>query len=162
MIEPNDLVLVAVSGGPDSTALLFLLDAVKKELNIKLHVAHLNHNIRKNDAELDVRYVQGLAQRLKIPICLPIISGLCTRAAAGGGVYFSRIPQAGGGAQRPVWKRWWMPATLISKSSMMSIPTLPEWKKWNRRLSSRPRKIRIAAISAELNRKIPCGPPTAR
>ncbi|MDD5382705.1 MAG: tRNA lysidine(34) synthetase TilS [Candidatus Margulisbacteria bacterium] len=68
MLEPKDRVLIAVSGGADSTALLHLLDACKDKLGIALHIAHLNHNIRKGEAELDVRYVQGLAQKLKVPI----------------------------------------------------------------------------------------------
>ncbi|MFH1825674.1 MAG: tRNA lysidine(34) synthetase TilS [bacterium] len=68
LFEPKDKVLVAVSGGPDSTALLNLLAAVQDKYKLSLHVAHLNHLIRKNDADLDVRYVQDLAQRLKIPI----------------------------------------------------------------------------------------------
>lgn len=72
LLEPGDHVLVAVSGGVDSTALLHLLDSYKQELKITLHVAYLNHMIRK-DAELDVRYVQDLAQNLRIPITVEMI-----------------------------------------------------------------------------------------
>jgi len=68
MFTPGDLVLVAVSGGADSVALLYLLAEHAEQLNITLHIAHLNHMIRKKDAELDVRFVQSLAQRLKIPV----------------------------------------------------------------------------------------------
>ncbi len=68
LIKPKDTVLVAVSGGTDSTGLINLLSEVKSKLKINLHIAHLNHLIRKGDAELDVRYVQNLAQNLDIPI----------------------------------------------------------------------------------------------
>jgi len=76
MLEPEDLVLVAVSGGADSTALLHLLDACKDQLGISLHIAHLNHNIRKGESDLDVRYVQGLAQKLKVPLQLNYLMSL--------------------------------------------------------------------------------------
>lgn len=68
LFSPKDRVLVAVSGGADSTALLNLLNLYKDKLGISLHVAHLNHMIRKGDAELDSRYVQNLAQNLKVPM----------------------------------------------------------------------------------------------
>jgi tRNA(Ile)-lysidine synthase len=68
MIEPGELVLIAVSGGADSLALLHLLAECQKILGIKLHIAHLNHLIRKGDAETDMRFVQMIAQKLKLPI----------------------------------------------------------------------------------------------
>ena len=45
---PNDIsIVIAVSGGPDSMALLNLLNVIKKEKNIKIICAHVNHNLRK-------------------------------------------------------------------------------------------------------------------
>jgi tRNA(Ile)-lysidine synthase len=73
MFEPGDVVVVAVSGGVDSTALLNLLYARRDDLKLTLHIAHLNHMLRKGDAELDVRFVEGLAQRLNLPITVEAV-----------------------------------------------------------------------------------------
>ena len=43
MIKPGQKVLVAVSGGADSVCLLHILNKIKDELQISLHIAHLNH-----------------------------------------------------------------------------------------------------------------------
>ena len=46
-------VVVAVSGGPDSMALLHLLTRIKKAIDITVVCAHVNHNVRKeSDSEL--------------------------------------------------------------------------------------------------------------
>lgn len=68
MITSGDKVLVAVSGGADSLALLHLLAELQTKLGLELHIAHLNHLIRKGDSEIDMRFVQAIAQKLKIPI----------------------------------------------------------------------------------------------
>jgi tRNA(Ile)-lysidine synthase len=70
LLSSGDRVLVAVSGGVDSTALLHLLHSVKEEYGLTLQVAHLNHLLRKGDAELDVKYVQETSSRLKIPLTI--------------------------------------------------------------------------------------------
>ncbi len=61
----NARVVVAVSGGADSVALLLaineLVDANK--LRLKLFVAHLDHGLRK-DSRADARWVKALAKRL--------------------------------------------------------------------------------------------------
>ncbi|MCL6518469.1 MAG: tRNA lysidine(34) synthetase TilS [Armatimonadetes bacterium] len=67
MLLPGEKVLVAVSGGPDSVALLHALWTVRDELSISLHVAHLNHSFRGEESDKDEEYVRSLAANLLIP-----------------------------------------------------------------------------------------------
>ncbi len=67
LVEGERLLLVAVSGGADSVCLLHILTRLRGELNIKLHVAHLNHQLRSADSEADAQYVSRLAHQLCIP-----------------------------------------------------------------------------------------------
>ncbi len=46
-LKDNDSVVIGVSGGPDSMALLNILLEIKKEVDIKIICAHVNHNVRK-------------------------------------------------------------------------------------------------------------------
>ena len=63
LIEPNDTIIVAVSGGPDSMCLLNNLIELKQELQIKeLVVAHLNHMIRE-EAKAETEYVQEFCKK---------------------------------------------------------------------------------------------------
>ncbi|MCR4402558.1 MAG: tRNA lysidine(34) synthetase TilS [Firmicutes bacterium] len=70
MTKPGDLVLVGVSGGPDSVALLHVLWVLSKELEILLHVGHLNHMLRGEAACEDAAYVRDLAGRLGVPVTI--------------------------------------------------------------------------------------------
>jgi len=67
LINKNDKILVGVSGGPDSTALLYILHSLSRELNFTLHIAHLDHMLRK-DSRKDKEFVERLSQKLKIPL----------------------------------------------------------------------------------------------
>ena len=65
MIKNGETVLVAVSGGADSLALLYGLHALRSQLNCQLHVAHLNHCLRP-DADADADFVQQHAAHLEL------------------------------------------------------------------------------------------------
>jgi len=67
LVSSQDKLLVAVSGGQDSVCLLHILVRLREELDIRLHVAHLNHQLRGAEAEADARYVSELAHQLGIP-----------------------------------------------------------------------------------------------
>ncbi len=69
LIQKGDKVLVAVSGGPDSLALLLKLASLKSKLSLTLHIAHLDHGLRK-DSKLDALFVKGWGQKLKLPVTL--------------------------------------------------------------------------------------------
>lgn len=68
MLKKGDGVVIGVSGGPDSVALLFLLNSLKKEFSLTLHIAHLNHKLREQESEQDSCFVNDLGERLKIPV----------------------------------------------------------------------------------------------
>jgi tRNA(Ile)-lysidine synthase len=65
MLSPGDRVLVAVSGGPDSVALLYLLH----KLSYPVVAAHLNHGTRGAESDADAALARALADRLGIPFC---------------------------------------------------------------------------------------------
>ena len=67
MIQPEELVLVGVSGGVDSLALLYCLHALRHQLNCSLYVAHLDHGIRP-DSAADAEFVRKQAHQLNLPI----------------------------------------------------------------------------------------------
>ncbi len=67
LLSPKETLVVGVSGGADSVCLFHLLTRWREELKIKLHVAHLNHQLRGAESEADVRYVAELASSLGIP-----------------------------------------------------------------------------------------------
>jgi len=66
MLSEGDAVLAAVSGGPDSVALLHIIHLLSGELGISLSVAHLNHGIRGREADSEASFVQDLAQSLRL------------------------------------------------------------------------------------------------
>ncbi len=68
LIPANSALLVAVSGGADSVALLHLVHRFAAGRNLDLTVAHLDHALRRG-SRTDRRFVEALAHRLGLP-CL--------------------------------------------------------------------------------------------
>jgi tRNA(Ile)-lysidine synthase len=63
LVAAGDRVLVAVSGGADSVALLRVLLELRSELGIVPAAAHFNHGLRGDDSDADEHFVADLAQR---------------------------------------------------------------------------------------------------
>ena len=65
MIEREDKIVIGVSGGPDSMALLNILNNLKEKLNIKIYVAHINHMIR-TEADEETEYVRDFCRKIEV------------------------------------------------------------------------------------------------
>ena len=68
LIGPGDGVVVAVSGGPDSMALLHSLVSLREELGIRLQVVHVNHCLRGEEADQEAAFVQEIAASWDVPV----------------------------------------------------------------------------------------------
>jgi tRNA(Ile)-lysidine synthase len=66
MLREGDKVLVAVSGGPDSVALLHALNLLKDKFKIKLIVGHINHQLRASESDKDEEFVKALSEKLNL------------------------------------------------------------------------------------------------
>ncbi len=51
VLKKDDIIVVGVSTGPDSMALLYLLMEIRKKININIVCAHVNHNVRKESKD---------------------------------------------------------------------------------------------------------------
>ena len=77
-LHPGDRVCCAISGGADSTALLLLLHAAnsipRNALGVGLSAVHVNHMLRGAESDADQAFVQGLCDRLEIPLRVHIVN----------------------------------------------------------------------------------------
>jgi tRNA(Ile)-lysidine synthase len=67
MFEPGQTVLVACSGGPDSTCLLHSLHALRRLFRIGVVAFHFDHGLRP-DSSREAAYVRRQAERLGVPV----------------------------------------------------------------------------------------------
>lgn len=67
LITPGDRVLLGVSGGQDSLALLLALHDLSRELQISLVAGHLHHGLRGAEGDADQEFVADLARQLAVP-----------------------------------------------------------------------------------------------
>jgi tRNA(Ile)-lysidine synthase len=65
--KKGDKIILCVSGGPDSTAMLYALHAIAKKRDFKLFIVHVNHCLRAAESDKDQAYVQKIARLLNIP-----------------------------------------------------------------------------------------------
>ncbi len=63
LTKPGDRVLMAVSGGADSVALLRVMLELRSELGVVVAVAHFNHGLRSENSDVDEHFVADLAKR---------------------------------------------------------------------------------------------------
>ena len=70
LVRSGDKVVVGVSGGADSIALLQTLYEFSQLKNFQLVVAHINHMARGKDAFDDARFVRDMADKLQLPFFL--------------------------------------------------------------------------------------------
>lgn len=64
LVTRGDKVLAAVSGGPDSLAMLLLLHSVRQVLHCDLAAAHCNFSLRGDESDADERFVAEFCSRL--------------------------------------------------------------------------------------------------
>ncbi len=76
---PTEPLLVGVSGGADSVA---LLDALV-QLGYRPHVCHLNHQWRGADSDADAEFVKKLAGQYGLPVTIGLMSDFADVAPAG-------------------------------------------------------------------------------
>ena len=64
-LKPGDAIVAGISGGPDSMALLHVLKSLKKELDIRIICAHINHK-QRDEADDEESYVRDYCKKYDI------------------------------------------------------------------------------------------------
>ncbi|MBI2464002.1 tRNA lysidine(34) synthetase TilS [Candidatus Peregrinibacteria bacterium] len=65
--DDKKVLVLGISGGADSVALLHMLYSLKKKYKWKLIVAHVNHQLRGKESDLDAEFVKNLARKMNLP-----------------------------------------------------------------------------------------------
>ena len=68
LVQAGDTVVVGVSGGPDSVALLHILLDLAPKFSFQVAIAHLNHGLRRDESARDEAFVVSLAEQLDLRV----------------------------------------------------------------------------------------------
>ena len=68
LIQKNDKILIALSGGPDSVFCLNFFFKYRKKYKIQISAIHVNHNLRGPDSIQDEKFCQFLCKKLDLPL----------------------------------------------------------------------------------------------
>ncbi|OGI35116.1 MAG: tRNA lysidine(34) synthetase TilS, partial [Candidatus Moranbacteria bacterium RIFOXYA2_FULL_43_15] len=67
LFERGDKIVLGVSGGPDSTAMLDIFSKLRKKYSLELIIAHVNYGLRGRDSERDEKFVREMANSYGYP-----------------------------------------------------------------------------------------------
>ena len=84
LFAAGDKVIVAVSGGADSVALLSVLTGLRERLDIRLTAVHLNHGFRGAESDADADFVTSLCEQLAVDCRTRKVNIPAVLAACGG------------------------------------------------------------------------------
>jgi len=70
LLSSGDHIVVAVSGGPDSVALLSCLVALSTRWNWELSIGHVNHGLRGAESDEDAVFVERLGKHFGVPVSI--------------------------------------------------------------------------------------------
>lgn len=68
LIKSGEIVIVGLSGGPDSLALIHVLSLLKEELKFSLHAVHVNHLLRGVESDGDEVFVKDFCNERGISL----------------------------------------------------------------------------------------------
>ena len=77
MIQPKDMVYVALSGGADSVCLFYILKELSQEMDFQLAAIHVEHGIRGEESLWDAHFVQELCRKKEVTLEEVKVDALC-------------------------------------------------------------------------------------
>lgn len=86
LIPPGTRLVVGVSGGADSLALLHILNHLRPRLDAHLHVATLDHGLRGDDGAADAAFVVEIASAWGLPVTAGRVDAAKLAASLGVGI----------------------------------------------------------------------------
>ncbi len=74
LIDPGDRIICAVSGGPDSVCMVYMLMSLSSKIDVDLIIAHINYHTRGSDSDLEEELCKKIAGDLDLPIHVRSVS----------------------------------------------------------------------------------------